>query len=304
MIIQLTMNQDVLLVGNSNVSNKNYWLSKNRELSSSSKKISTFIYLLLFSFVTDLQNHRIQRYCIRSDTKKITNKKFIFSYLSLSLFLSFITLSASCFSSYSVYVISTMASSNAKKSCTKCPKGQGQVLCDGCQRWYCVMHLLEHRQELSQQMDNLTLEHDQFQETLLVHDNGRPNPLITRVDRWETKSIEKIKQVAREVRQDLNELIDQSKKDLAASLRRITDELQENRQMETYTENDLERWTFQLRELREKLLEPIMIEIKYDEEKESSTHLPLIQLRLIKPTRGKRKHCSHQKRSMLCISIL
>ena len=197
-----------------------------------------------------------------------------------------------------------MASSDAKKSCTKCLKGQGQVLCGGCQRWYCVTHLLEHRQELSQQMDNLTLEHDQFQQTLLAHDSDRPNPLITRIDRWETKSIEKIKQVAREVRQDLKELIDQSKKDLVGSLRRITDELQENRQMETYTENDLERWTCQLRELREKLIKPIMTEIKYDEEKESSTHLPLIQLRMIKPNRGKKKHCSHWKRSILCTSIV
>ena len=62
----------------------------------------------------------------------------------------------------------------------KCLKGPGQVICDGCQQYFCLKHLPEHRQELSQRMDELTLEHDELQRNLTEESDDQPHPLFSR----------------------------------------------------------------------------------------------------------------------------
>lgn len=171
-----------------------------------------------------------------------------------------------------------MASSSEKKPCFKCPKGPGQVMCDGCQQYFCLKHLLEHRQQLSQQIDDLTLDHDQLKQNLLLNHDDKQHPLIKRVDRWEAKSIHKIKQIADEVRLQLRESLDHSKKNIGESLYRITDELRESRQTEAFTEVDLAKWMNQLQRVKDQLENPPKINITHDDDEATSTHLPLIQL--------------------------
>lgn len=55
-----------------------------------------------------------------------------------------------------------MASTVRKKSCAKCANDPGEVICEAFRQWLCMKHRLGHRQELSQQMDALTLENDQL----------------------------------------------------------------------------------------------------------------------------------------------
>ena len=179
-----------------------------------------------------------------------------------------------------------MTSNVGKKPCVKCPKGPGQVLCDGCGQYFCVRHLLEHRQELSQQMDALTLEHDELSENFTIDPNDyQQHPLLTRVDRWESNSIERIKTVANDVRSQLRDFLIETKTKLRQSFDDIAHELQESRRLETYTETDLAKWTNQLKQLREQLDKPPMIKMMNDEG--SSTHIPFIQLRSIQRVKGK-----------------
>lgn len=127
----------------------------------------------------------------------------------------------------------------AKRSCVRCPKGPGQVICKGCQQHFCLKHLPEHRQELSQQMDALTLEHDQLQRNLTEESDDQPHPLFARIDHWELQSIERIKEVSDEVRSQLRESIARTKKNICDSLHRIAANLDENQRTETFTETDL-----------------------------------------------------------------
>jgi uncharacterized UBP type Zn finger protein len=53
-----------------------------------------------------------------------------------------------------------MASAIMKQTCTKCSKGGGIAMCNGCQQSFCIKHFVEHRQELSQQMEDIGQEHD------------------------------------------------------------------------------------------------------------------------------------------------
>ena len=140
-------------------------------------------------------------------------------------------------------------------------------------------------------MDDLTTEYDQLQHRLLANDNDRLHPLLFRVDRWKAEAIEKINQVAKEVREQLRDLLFQSKSHVQESLRPITHELQESRRMENYTEIDLTRWMAQLKELREQLDEPPTIELKNDQVTESSADIPLIKLSTPHDT-SKREECS------------
>ena len=181
-----------------------------------------------------------------------------------------------------------MASCMTRKVCVKCSKGSGQVLCGGCEQWFCLKHLTEHRQELSQQMDALTLEHDQLQQHLIDDTFDYPCPLTTRVDRWELQSIERIKEVANKVRSQLRETLNQKKRTILQCFADITKELVDNREAETYTEPDLDKWMDQLKQLREQMNKPLVLTIRNDEDDTSSTHLPLIRLQI---PEGKKGNC-------------
>lgn len=151
-------------------------------------------------------------------------------------------------------------------------------MCGGCEQWFCHKHLAGHRDELSRQMDDLTVEHDQLQHDLVSDGDARRHPLFTRVDRWESDAIQRINQVASEVRDQLRDLLGRSKRQVEESLRAITDELQENRRMENHTEIELTRWMTRLRELREQLDRPSTMEMENDHVQASSADILMIRL--------------------------
>lgn len=161
-------------------------------------------------------------------------------------------------------------------------------MCDGCQHWFCIKHFLQHRQELSQQMDDLTFEYDELQQNLITDNTNQQHLFMTRVDRWESKSIEKIKQIADEARQRLTTSLDESKQNIEKSLHQISDEIQKNRQTEDFIEIHLVKWSTELQQLRNQLGNSPKIELKYDEDEASLTHLPLLGIQIIQENRGKR----------------
>ena len=172
-----------------------------------------------------------------------------------------------------------------------CPKSQGQASCAGCERWFCIKHLLEHRQELSKELDKCALERDQLHAHLIADDHDRQHPLFTRIDRWEARSIETIQQVAEQVRSQLRDSLCQSKKRIEEALRPITHELKENRKTDEYTERELQRWISQLNDIKEQLQNSQMVELMHDEDERSSYNIRLIQLRVCQTWKGKRDQC-------------
>ena len=95
-----------------------------------------------------------------------------------------------------------MASDPIRRSCFKCPKGARNISGAGCQRWMCKQHFNEHQQELAQDMDHLCQEHDNLRQDLTKADDSGA-PFFFEIDRWERRSIEKIRQVAEETRTQL-----------------------------------------------------------------------------------------------------
>jgi hypothetical protein len=162
-----------------------------------------------------------------------------------------------------------------KKPCSRCDKGGGIFTCDGCQQSFCRKHSDEHRQELGIQMDSIGQEHDALQRDLDQENDA--HPLLARIDVWERESTKTIRQVAQQARNDLNQLIQQTKQEVKTTMNRLTNELQTSRQSEDYTEMDLKKWINQLNELRQELEQSINTYLLDDNDQKSI--IRLIKLR-------------------------
>ncbi len=146
------------------------------------------------------------------------------------------------------------ATTNSKKSCSKCEKGTGAFSCDGCRQSFCLKHVAEHRQELISQMDNIEQERDVFHEDLLNQTQKQnEHILFNRIDQWEKESINKIQQIAEESRKTLKQMLDNIVNHGQKSLNKISLKLRRAREFDDFFENDLARWKEQLNHLRAKI---------------------------------------------------
>lgn len=168
-----------------------------------------------------------------------------------------------------------MASAIVKKPCTKCNKGGGVTTCDGCQQSFCIKHIIEHRQELAIELDNVGQEHDVLRRDLTQE--NLEHPLLIRINEWEQEAITKIQGVAEVARVDLRKILDQNKNELKTSVDKMTNEMQACREMDDYTETDLIKWTEELKQLRHLLDTQLIIQIVDNEDKTIS--IPTIKIR-------------------------
>jgi hypothetical protein len=164
-----------------------------------------------------------------------------------------------------------MATTTVKKPCAKCNKGGGVTTCNGCRQSLCTKHFVEHRQELSQQMDHINQDHDLFRQDMSKE--IPKHPFLNRIDTWERESISKIQAAAETARMDLQQLLNRTKNDLKSSFEKMTDELHSCQQSDDFTENDLKRWTEQLKEFRKKLDIPSTTSLVNDDDIKSSIRL-------------------------------
>lgn len=107
------------------------------------------------------------------------------------------------------------SSSNVKAPCATCgSKATGIFKCEGCGQVFCRKHVIEHRDVLSQQLDEIVFEYDSLQQTMTEAKENlnrkQNNPLINQIDKWEEDSIEKIRQMAKEARNEVTKLSNSS----------------------------------------------------------------------------------------------
>ncbi len=98
------------------------------------------------------------------------------------------------------------SSSSSKAPCATCGnKAAGIFRCEGCLNVFCRKHLNEHRDLLSHQLDEIVLEHDTLQQTIVENQSKQNNqhPILKEIDQWEKNSIMKIQQLAEEARQQV-----------------------------------------------------------------------------------------------------
>jgi hypothetical protein len=159
-----------------------------------------------------------------------------------------------------------MASSTSQKApCATCGKVIGLFTCRGCQKDFCTPHVVEHRQELGKQMDELTLDHDRFRQNLIEQTTeSRLHPLMKQIDEWEQQSIDSIHRAADDARKQLRNTISEHTTKVTQALTTIADELCKAREDDGFFETDLKQWTDKLDQLRKDLAHPPNIKIRQE----------------------------------------
>jgi hypothetical protein len=168
-----------------------------------------------------------------------------------------------------------MSSAISKPTCITCAKGVGQFKCEGCSQIFCTKHVAEHRQTLNQELDEVIVEHDTFQQTIL-EDKNQSHTLIVYIDQWEQTSIDKIRQVAKEVREKVSQLADKHNskylylsfyidnkmrccfvylfaETITQELHHLKEQIRKAREEDDFFETDLRNWSSILKKLKQEL---------------------------------------------------
>jgi predicted transcriptional regulator len=158
-----------------------------------------------------------------------------------------------------------MATSSGRTRCVTCGKENATSKCAGCLHDFCLNHLVEHRQQLSKQSDEIEVSRDIFRQTLTEQSNEpQKHSLIKQIDEWEHDSINKIQQTGKEVNQVLFRHIAKHITQLENKLNKLTDQLRESREENDIIETDLDHWKDELTQLTEQLIKPRNITIRHD----------------------------------------
>jgi hypothetical protein len=174
-----------------------------------------------------------------------------------------------------------MASSSTRKLCTNSDgcKQPAATNCEGCSQALCTKHFIDHRRLLSEEMNVIITEHDQFQQSL-NQQTAQPelHPLIKQIDEWEKASIVKIRQKAKELRLQLLQLTTAHLDELSRNIRQLSEKLREAREHDSFVETDLRDWKKFIEDLKQNLASPSIVSISRDDSS------PLVQNISIKLT--------------------
>jgi hypothetical protein len=158
-----------------------------------------------------------------------------------------------------------MAMTTSRTRCVTCEKEKSTLRCEGCQQTFCYNHVIDHRQALSKQLDEVEVSRDLFWQTLSEQTvEPQKHPLIQQVDEWEAESINKIRQTAEGVRKLLRSDAARHSARIILKLNKFTEQLRESRQENDFVETDLNDWKKQLTELQEEFNKPSNVTIRHD----------------------------------------
>jgi hypothetical protein len=155
-----------------------------------------------------------------------------------------------------------MATATGKTCCVICGKGKATLKCGRCSQDFCYNHVADHRQELNKQLDEVEVDRDVFQQTLIDQTtDSKKHALIKQIDEWERESINKIRQTAEETRQLVWQHTMEHTTRIEIRLNKLTDELRQGRQENDFFETDLNQWKEELKRLTGELATPSNIKL-------------------------------------------
>ncbi len=166
--------------------------------------------------------------------------------------------------SFTFFIAQHMATTTSN-TCVICGKGKATLKCGGCQQDFCYNHVINHRQELNKQLDEIEVNRDVFRQALTDQNtDSKKHVLIKQIDKWERESINKVRQTAEEARQTVVQHTMEHTVQIEIKLNKLTDELREGRVENDFFEIDLKQWKEELRRLTEELARPPNIKLQQD----------------------------------------
>jgi len=152
-----------------------------------------------------------------------------------------------------------MATRTSRSTCSECKKEIRTYECEGCSQNFCRIDLTKHFQFLSEQLDQIENNYDEFRQKLIDQKN---HPLIQEIDQWGNESIDKIKQTADKCRQRLLNYTSKYIIELENQLNNSTKQLKKLREENEFNEIDLNQLKEKIILLEKELQKPSNVSIK------------------------------------------
>ena len=173
-----------------------------------------------------------------------------------------------------------MATSNR---CSTCNKELGPNYCIGCDKYFCWKDFKTHREDIFTKMDRIVEERDRLQHEIntLAQSDNQQSPLLDQIDKWRDMTIEKVKQVAAQVRQDAIQLLNSKRTKISTDFKSFSQELVHLKETENYVEHDLTRLNQMISQFKQDLTQstgPISIKL-YKEKSDAMDWNQLIYVR-------------------------
>ncbi|CAF2573481.1 unnamed protein product [Rotaria sp. Silwood2] len=145
-----------------------------------------------------------------------------------------------------------MASTKRQQNlCTICGAMVGVFICRGCTKNYCLLHTSEHRDLLQRSMNEINHNCDLLKDNIQGQQAYEYQRLIMeQIEQWEQQSIEKIRRLADDTRQQISIIIRDHSSNLKEKLEELQQQLETARQDGGFYEDDLREWTERLDELQ------------------------------------------------------
>ncbi|CAF1385670.1 unnamed protein product [Rotaria magnacalcarata] len=142
------------------------------------------------------------------------------------------------------------------KYCNACQELAG-FYCNGCNRIFCQQHAYEHRQSFYEQLDWLTVDHDDFVCTLNDDASIAERNYLSKqiIDKWEEESIGNIRKIAAEARLALIDAIEHRIDGVKEKLKALTEKLQavshnNSNHNHSFDERNIKQWATDLHNLK------------------------------------------------------
>ncbi|CAF1328783.1 unnamed protein product [Adineta steineri] len=157
-----------------------------------------------------------------------------------------------------------MAMANNKTQCFTCNKEKITYSCEGCSQRFCFTDLAEHKQILNDELNHIINDYDQFKQTINEQkQNPQNHSLIKQINQWETNSIEKVQQKAKECREIVIKSSQRFINDIEIKFNDLSEQIQQLQKENDFNEINLNYLTNQLIKSREELNDPPNISIQH-----------------------------------------
>ncbi|CAF0766953.1 unnamed protein product [Adineta steineri] len=158
-----------------------------------------------------------------------------------------------------------MAMANNKTYCFTCNKEKITFSCEGCSKRFCLTHLTEHQKNLSDELNHIINDYDQFKQIINEQKQNLQNhSLIKEINQWERNSIEIIQQKAQNCREFVIKSSEIFINDIEIKFNSLSEQIKELYKENEYNEINLNYLKNQLIETTEEFNDPSNISIKED----------------------------------------
>ncbi|CAF4054235.1 unnamed protein product [Adineta steineri] len=158
-----------------------------------------------------------------------------------------------------------MAMANNKTQCSTCNKEKITYPCKGCSKEFCLMDLTEHKQILSDELNLITNEYNEFKQRINEQKQNPQNDLlIKQIDEWEANSIDIIQQKAQQCRKIAMGCLPTFLTDIENKFNDLSEQIKQIHHENDFNEINLIYLRNQLLKITQELNNPSKISIQHD----------------------------------------